>query len=177
MVGQYTCTHTTHTLLFIVLQIESFVVLWIVCGALQMGLLLTRDLREACVDSVQSTTHSKEACVSSHTQCHCLVLVLGIEDGLWFCTCVQLTACVLHLETRLLVCTHTHCTQIYTNIHQYTYTLAHIHTRLEVLGIVTWTLCVLVHSNTWIWDCVVRYLREACKKPKWKETPTCIQGA
>ena len=46
MVGQYTCTHTTHTLLFIVLQIESFVVLWIVCGALQMGLLLTRDLRD-----------------------------------------------------------------------------------------------------------------------------------
>ena len=35
---------------------------------------------------------------------------------------------------------------LHTNIHQYTYTLAHIHTRLEVLGIVLLGPCVYLYT-------------------------------
>ena len=35
---------------------------------------------------------------------------------------------------------------LHTNIHQYTYTLAHIHTRLEVLGIVLLGPCVYSYT-------------------------------
>ena len=79
---------------------------------------------------------------------------------------------VLHLCSADCVCTTLrdplvgmYTYTLHTNIHQYTCTLAHIHTYVirSVRNRSTWTLCFLVHSNTWIRDCVVRYLREACK--------------